>query len=323
MRTLASSRIAWLQRLLVGTSLLASLSWWAWCQAAGIGPMWWFIGWSVTLLPHAWILALEFTLLWWVARKPGPVRAMDLIRAWMGEVVAGSRVFAWNQPFRHLSHADQLQGSTPGLTGLVLIHGFVCNRGIWNHWLHALKEEGRPFCAVTLEPVLGSIDAYRSTIQDAVDQVRRATGREPWVVAHSMGGLALRSWLQSTRGDRQIAGAMTIATPHHGTWLARFGLGHNAKQMRLNSPWLQALSASEPVDCHPKFVCVYSDADNIVFPLGTAVLPGAESLCVHGAGHVDLVFRPEPWFELRRRLALSDIAQSPSGEGVHMRATTQ
>jgi triacylglycerol lipase len=301
-------RLAWLQRMLVGSVLACSALWWLWCRAHELGPGWWLLGWSVTLLPHAWVLGIEFTLMWLRSTDSKPIGLRRILRAWAAEVVAGVRVFAWSQPFRHRVVQNRLSTSHPGRTGVVLVHGFVCNRGLWNSWMQSLRRDERAYVAVTLEPVFGSIDAYCDAVESAVTDVTRATGRPPWIVAHSMGGLALRAWLRSAKSDQRIAGAMTIGTPHHGTWLAHLGFSRNTRQMRLNSRWLTELARAEPPDRYGKFVCVYSDCDNIVFPVQTAILPGAEPICVCGAGHVDLVFRSETLIELRRRLQISDGA---------------
>ena len=42
----------------------------------------------------------------------------------------------------------------------MLVHGLMCNRGVWLHWLGHLRAAGHAHVAVNLEPVLGSIDGY-------------------------------------------------------------------------------------------------------------------------------------------------------------------
>ena len=86
-----------------------------------------------------------------------------------------------------------------GRRGLVLVHGFVCNRGLWNPWLPRLRAAGVPCIAVNLEPVFGSDRRLRAADRAAVQRVTQATGRPPLLVAHSMGGLALRAWLRDAR----------------------------------------------------------------------------------------------------------------------------
>ena len=148
-----------------------------------------------------------------------------------------------------------------------------------------------------------SIDDYVACVEAGVQRLQQATGLAPVVVAHSMGGLALRRWwAEQGANDQRVHHAITIGTPHHGTWLARFAMTPNGRQMQQASRWLQALAAREPATRAARFTCFYSHCDNIVFPPATGTLPGADNRHVVGAAHVHMADRPEPWEELLRRL---------------------
>jgi triacylglycerol esterase/lipase EstA (alpha/beta hydrolase family) len=108
-----------------------------------------------------------------------------------------------------------------------------------------------------------------------------------------MGGLAARAWLGSSASARsRVARVITIGTPHAGTWLARFSHGHNGRQMRQRSEWLNTLGGRETAGGNAPFTCWYSNCDNIVFPASTATLPGADNRFVPGVAHVALAFHP-------------------------------
>jgi triacylglycerol lipase len=173
----------------------------------------------------------------------------------------------------------------------------VCNRGLWLPWLSEMKRRGWTYSTVNLEPVFGSIDDYVPIIEDAVRRAQALTGRPPVIICHSMGGLAVRTWLASApENSERIHRVATIGSPHHGTWLGRFSLSANGQQMRLKGDWLHALAEREyalRADPYRKFVCWYSNADNIVFPASTAMLPGADNRHVPGTAHVALTFHPE------------------------------
>jgi predicted alpha/beta hydrolase family esterase len=251
---------------------------------------------------HAAALAFECAWMHWTNRRDVAPRATpgQLLRAWWGEVTGATRVFGWRQPFRSRKHPDHLVRA--GRTGVVLVHGFVCNRGLWNPWLQKLEQQQVPFVAVNLEPVFGEIDDYVGCIEAAVAQLERCTGRPPVVVAHSMGGLALRRWWIEPGNTARIRHAITIGTPHRGTWLAQFAFAPNARQMRLASPWLQALQRAEPPAHAAATTCFYGHCDNIVFPATTACLPGANHIHLPAVAHVHMADHPAPWSELMRRL---------------------
>ena len=216
----------------------------------------------------------------------------ELARAWLGETTTAPRVFCWRQPFRWHAVPDLLEPQT-GRRGVVFIHGFVCNRGFWNPWMQELRARGHCFAAVNLEPVFGSIDDYVAIVEAAVARVADATGMPPVLVCHSMGGLAARAWLQANNARQRIHRVITIGSPHHGTWLARFSRLPNGMQMARAGRWLRALAQVEDPALHARFTCWYSNCDNIVFPASTATLAGADNRLVRGVAHVQLAFRPE------------------------------
>lgn len=302
--------LARLQLLMLAASLLAALAWLGWALPAGVQAGWVAAGLLVALLPTAPVLALEFILLAAAGRDPAAPRASatDLLRAWAGEVAAAWRVFSRDQPL--FADVEPDVPATPGRTGLLLVHGYFCNRGVWRPWLQRLRALGVPCTALTLEPAFGRIDDWVPAIEQAVAKLQQRTGRPPLVVAHSMGGLATRAWLaaqpDAAAADARLLHVVTIATPHQGTWMARFGHTPNARQMRIGGRWLAALAAAETPQRRARFTCFYGHADNIVFPATTATLHGAENLHLHAVAHVAMVQHPAVWEAVQRRLADAD-----------------
>lgn len=241
---------------------------------------------------HAVVLAVEFIL---AARENGkprsglPAGPAQRLRAWAHEAYVAPQVFCWQQAFRSRRYPNRLPRSPAGRTGILLVHGYVCNRGVWNPWLARIRQLGIPYVAVNLEPVFGAIDDYVPIIERAARRLERATGARPLIVAHSMGGLAVRAWLDAHGADDRVRHVVTVGTPHHGTALARFGFSANAKQMQPGSRWLQALAGREPRARYARFTCFYSHCDNIVAPAASATLPGADNRHVAGAAHLDML----------------------------------
>lgn len=282
--------LARLQKI-VTLSLLVVASTWLW--------VWWgtsqFVAWAgfaFLVLGYSAFLAVEFAALHALNRHDpvGPASWGGLLRAWWRETRVAPLVFCWRQPFRSRAVADYFPKN--GRRGVVFVHGFVCNRGLWTPWMTQLRAMGHAFEAVNLEPVFGSIDEYVQIIDAAVRRVTEATGSSPILVCHSMGGLAARAWLRSTGDETRAYHIVTIGTPHHGTWLGRFSRVRNGDQMRLNSAWLQQLFQDEPKSRFERFTCWFSNCDNIVFPASTAMLEGADNRFVQGTAHVSLAFSP-------------------------------
>ena len=294
--------MAWMIARLQLFSTLAQwglpLLWVALGQALG----WPRTGYCLALASWSWpfaVLAVEMALLRHVnCGDPAPrARPRQLLRAWLRECVLWVRVFNLRQPFFSRTVADQpAPPDAQGQRGVVLVHGYLCNRGFWNPWLRRLRREGRPFIAVNLEPAFASIDALCLPIEAAVARLEATTGEPPLIVAHSMGGLVVRAWLRHDRRQRgpaappRVHHVLSIGSPHHGTWIARWAFSTNGRQMRRHSDWLRELTANEPPHLGRHFTCIYGHCDNVVMPASTALLAGAEAVHLEGTPHVGLAF---------------------------------
>lgn len=288
-----SSSLARLLQVLIATQLAAAAAWFIW--RAPESMLLALLGAVVVLAIGPIVLAFEFGILAAVGDPHAPRPTFrQMARAWWAEANQLHRVFYGRLPFRWRTPADQHGDTARGRQGVVFIHGFVCNRGFWTPWLARLRESGGPFVAVNLEPVFAPIEGYQQLVEDAVRKVEAATGRPPVLVCHSMGGLVARAWLRSIGGGAgRVAHVVTIGSPHHGTWVARFSHTPNGRQMRLHAEWLRELQADEAAVAAPPFTCWYSNCDNIVFPASTATLPGADNRLNAGSAHVAMAFHPE------------------------------
>jgi len=290
-----SSRLARLQQFTVLVTAAMVASWLALSWSGPVPLM--AAGVALLVFGYALVLAVEFVAVYRVNRGDPvpPASRLALVRAWWQEVLVAPQVFSWRQPFLWRRCPDDDVPPAQGRTAVVLVHGFVCNRGLWLPWMRELLRRGIPYTSVNLEPVFGSIDAYIPLIDDAVKRAHALTGRPPVLVCHSMGGLAARAWYAATPGaPERVDRVITIGTPHHGTWLGRFSHVTNGRQMRQQGAWLADLisreAALKPVETYTRFTCWYSNADNIVFPASTAKLPGADNRHVPGVAHVALAF---------------------------------
>ncbi|WP_287878529.1 MULTISPECIES: alpha/beta fold hydrolase [Acidovorax] len=287
------------QQAVVFFNTLATIAWLAWQWPRS--PLTALAGVAAALALFGLVLGLQFAAMLRVNRSDPVPRPSwgQLVTAWWAEARLALAVFGWRQPFRHSAVPDWLPPLAPNQRaarrGVVLVHGFLCNRGFWLPWMAALRERGHAFVAVTLEPAFGSIDDYAATIDAAVRRVQEATGMAPVVVGHSMGGLAVRAWLRSLVADSATARVhrvITLGTPHGGTWAGRFSSSVNGQQMALGGAWVQQLQKGEPAARAGLFICWYSNCDNIVFPAGTAMLAGADNRLVQGVAHMQMAFHP-------------------------------
>ena len=212
--------------------------------------------------------------------------AMLLREAW---AVACAQLFQF--PF----HAWALRRDPPaiatGRTPVVLVHGYCSNRGYFRHLVRSLEARGAAPCFTS---VFAPIERFAAELQGEIERICTATGAaQVALVCHSMGGLAARCYL-SRHGAARVSKLVTIASPHEGTVLARFGGGENGRQMRRGSAFLAALREHEGKrgpGCAT--TSIYSPQDNLVAPPQSSVLPGARNVALRGFGHVEILRSPE------------------------------
>lgn len=277
----------------------------AWWLPAATSP-WVAIAIGIAVPPalHAFVLGLEFAIVAAVdPRRPrAPLRRV--LTVWLRETSASVRAFDWRMPFRAGFAAPPIARDARR-PAVLLVHGYLCNRAVWKPWLDAGGFAGCNVATVDLSPPFGDLDGYADVIHVAVERLREASGADRIVVvAHSMGGLALRCYLRRY-GDAAIARVLTIASPHDGTLLARFGHGRNARQMQPGSRLLAELAASEDAARRAKFVCIATQDDNLIVPRASALLPGARHHALDGVGHLATLEDRRVWEIVEREIALA------------------
>jgi triacylglycerol esterase/lipase EstA (alpha/beta hydrolase family) len=280
-----------LQLAAVGALALALLRPWHSPRSIAAWVLAWGASLAIVLLLRAWITAQNFALSWHY-RSATPQqhrpRLWGRCRLFFGEFAAIMLASCWTMAWpKAISHV------VPGATCLpvLLVHGYVCNSGYWTQLGMLLEQEGISHHAIDLEPLGAAIDDHAASLQRAVEALCARTGSsEAIIVAHSMGGLVVRAYVR-VHGHQRIARVITLGTPHHGTSLARFGIGSNARQMRCQgqgsgSDWLTSLAANESAAQRALLTSIFSHHDNIVAPQTSCRLPGAKNIEFGGVGHV-------------------------------------
>lgn len=196
------------------------------------------------------------------------------------------------EPYRHLHDIEPPPAGQPARP-LLLIHGIACNRAVWRPMIARLRAAGfAPVRALDLEPLFPDIDSYTAAIERELRALQHcSSGRRAGIVAHSMGGLVARATLRAAPAGL-IDRIVTIATPHHGTSIARLFRVLALRQMRIDSAWLRSLNAAqEPIKT--AFTCIYSLEDNLIAPARSATLAGAQLHELRGIGHLELLRCPQ------------------------------
>ncbi len=254
---------------------------------------------SAVVLAVLGLLALHATLMpitFAIARPQAPLSTIA------AECAAFFALFALIQPFHRLFMTAAGQSPLlPNKPQVLFVHGYVCNRGMWWWLMRRLRWHGIRAHAVSLEPPFASIDTLAAQLhRDIENLVRHSAGERLVLVTHSMGGLATRAYLKRY-GASRVAKLITLACPHHGTRLAWFGPGRNAREMQPGSAWLAALAGGEAIPV--PFVNVWSPHDNFVAPQTSSHTEGCQEIVEMGLGHLSFAFSPRVEKLLLREIA--------------------
>ncbi|MDP2821321.1 MAG: alpha/beta fold hydrolase [Sulfuritalea sp.] len=259
---------------------------WTPAQAVGLALACW-LGVRLVIVALTFGIALSDSSL---AAQRKPIGILGAGRMMFEELLALSLLFSVIQPFeRFWLGPDRLMRPTDARLPLLLIHGYQCNRGFW-FWLRPrLEAAGWIVATHSLEPVYADIDSYVEGIARRIDEVLAATGAAQVIlVGHSMGGLASRACLRRY-GVGKVARLVTLGSPHHGSALARFALGRNARQMEPGSRWLRALKEEGP-PLPSAAIC--SCHENFVRPQASCALDGAHNIFISEVGHLAMALSP-------------------------------
>jgi triacylglycerol esterase/lipase EstA (alpha/beta hydrolase family) len=244
------------------------------------------------------IVALQFGISF-IAGSPTPlahrIGVLGGLRTFWKEATASLSAFVWRMPFLPNIAMHQPDQSSKTLA-VLMVHGYGCNRAMWLKFSRGLARSGYASEAINLEPPLGSIDDYPAQIEAGVSVLMaKVNVTHIAIVAHSMGGLACRAYLNAAtlEHNKRIFKVITLGTPHQGTVHASLGQGQNTRQMRRKSQWREALEGRERTEDVAKFVCIMTHHDNIVAPQAMQTVIGAKTIELHGIGHVALAYSDE------------------------------
>jgi pimeloyl-ACP methyl ester carboxylesterase len=227
------------------------------------------------------------------SQAPAGQRAdlFPILASVMREYFAHIIMFLVMAPFERIWLRDGIARDTRRTDApVLLVHGYLLNGAAWWWFARLLEKEGFRAHMVSLTPSLGSIDAMAGSLERRIEAVCVASGApRVHLVSHSMGGLVCRAYLRACGGAR-VASLVTIAGPHHGTVLARLGIGEAARAMVPESGWLAALADAERQAEHPPTVALWSLYDNYIAPQESAMLPWARNALLPPMGHVEMYF---------------------------------
>ena len=202
--------------------------------------------------------------------------------------------------------------SAPVDVPVLLLHGVLCNAGVWHRLARFLARRGVPgIYSLSYGPPLASVELFADQMEAKIDAILAATGAQRvMIVSHSMGGLVARAYLRRY-GSRKLARVLTIGAPHHGSVHAWLFFGTALSQLRPGSAWLAAL-AREPLAPGLRFVSLWSWHDSMVAPQLSCRLLGAVDMPLAGVGHNALLGDPQVFARVLEEIEAARVPTSGS-----------
>jgi pimeloyl-ACP methyl ester carboxylesterase len=185
----------------------------------------------------------------------------------------------------------------PDQRTLVFVHGLGANRAGFfplQAWLRLLGHG--PQIAFSYRS-RGSLEALALRLKRTLDSHVR--GGRIVLVAHSMGGLVARYYLQQLGGARRVDALVTLGTPHLGSHAATFIPAPLVRQLLPDGPFLRHLNAL-PAPPGVRVTSIVAGRDLLVQPVESACCPFGEVVRFDGLGHLELLFRPEVFAAVAR-----------------------
>lgn len=186
-----------------------------------------------------------------------------------------------------------LQDLTAAATPILLVHGLGDNRSAFALLRRSLRRRGfGRVRTVNYSVFTSDVRAAARSLGRTVEALCAQTGYERvHVVAHSLGGLIVRYYVQRLGGDARVHTLITLGAPHGGTRCAQLFALPLSRQLRPGSDLIAELARPAP-SCRTRFLAVWSDLDQLIYPKRHARIDHADldarNVLVRGIGHTSL-----------------------------------
>jgi triacylglycerol lipase len=162
---------------------------------------------------------------------------------------------------------------------VLLVHGIDDTCARFNKMRTSLQAYGYNIIeGLNLIPHDGSIpfSIMGKQVRDGVRTLLQKTNTAKVdIVAHSMGTLAVRYFLQKLEGHSLVRRFISLAGPHHGTLTAYFRQNVGCQQMRPASPFLQDLNSNSAQWGDVQVYSFWTPLDLMILPPTSSLLNGA------------------------------------------------
>ena len=188
---------------------------------------------------------------------------------------------------------------------VLLLHGYAHNRAVLYPLKIWLTKTG--FVALTFDHSRdrGSIEDKARHLARRVEILKQLIGADSLdIVAHSLGGLVARYYIEHLGGAASVKTLITLGTPHQGTKMGVFARRPLGTQLLPGSDIIKTLAHSLNALKDVNYTAIAGELDTVIFPVETALLPAPHGRRIlKGLGHNTLLGNIRVFQAIRETLA--------------------
>jgi triacylglycerol esterase/lipase EstA (alpha/beta hydrolase family) len=217
----------------------------------------------------------------------------------------------------------QVGGQSPSqvTSPVVLVHGYGGAKTQWLLVERALSASSyRQITTMEYDACSTDIPGLARQLCGLVHAVLAETGAtQVHLVGHSLGGVIIRYAVTMLGLDDVVAAAVTVASPHGGSPIARLGTSTTAAQLRPGSSLLRQLEAAVRPG-RARWTAFSAGCDVVVPAARARVRPAelaAQNVTIPGEGHLSILLSPRLVRAVVQAIVSAErVAEAPaSGNG--------
>lgn len=185
---------------------------------------------------------------------------------------------------------------------VVCVHGYLAAGSVFDPLRDRIETE---LGIRTLDFEYSFRDDFEKVALDFAHFINENTrvGTEIDIVAHSLGGIVARWWLQELGGAASTRSLITLATPHAGTQAARLAFDSMTGALAPDGHVIKRLRQTRVRAAEVRHVALVAGGDSIVTPPASAArVADAQVIWFENMGHNAMLFDESVHYEVLRAL---------------------
>jgi triacylglycerol esterase/lipase EstA (alpha/beta hydrolase family) len=243
----------------------------------------------------------------WLPRL-GTVTVKDFFFLWLAGVFYPIGLIPWDRLKLEGNRVagDWRKNKDKEKNPVLLIHGYFHNGSAYLLLKHRLEKAGwRHVYSINLSSKK-TIEQSAERLAEDVEKILHQTGAHRVdVIAHSMGGLVARYYVQFLEGYKKVERCVTLACPNQGTELYLFAVTPCGRQLNPRGQFITKINQDNLDKLRYIYTAsVWSAYDLMILPSEYARWPqDTADIAIDSVGHWGLLYSSEVFETLQKLLA--------------------